>query len=682
MAILTFYNLRQSFAEVDIFSGLAASLPQKARVGLVGPNGIGKTTLLRILAGQTQPKDGAVQIAKATRLGYLKQDAEDAFINAEHTVYEEMLTVFTDLRRQEARLREMEGAMTEGKADDALLAEYGQAQETFELAGGYEYELNIQQVLQGLGFDATQRQLPLSHCSGGQKTRALLARLLLEKPELLILDEPSNHLDIDALEWLESALRNWEGSILVVSHDRYFLDKVVDTIWEMSRNGLETYRGNYTAYLHQREERWTRREEEFQRTREDFLRTLDFVKRNIARDSTKDQAVGRLKRLIRHVRAVEAGGVQALNQSWSRFMAEGPGISSSRWGVADVEAAIKRLQSPTLRQQQITMRFETSGHISNDVLYAEKLEVGYPGTSLFQIPELMLYSKERVALIGPNGTGKSTFLKVLCGDLEPLSGYLKPGANWRMSYFAQVQDQFNLENSVLDEFLEHQYAVPGQTNMLPYQGRDYLARFLFQGEDVFKQVEALSGGERSRLALAILALPITNFLVLDEPTNHLDIPAQEVLQDALLHFEGTVLLVTHDRYLVDQLATQIWEVKDGGVLIHHGNYQSHLAAKEASIADEKRAKAQTKATTKPDSETTRRSNREAQRTAKALSQTEDRIAETETVLATLNTQMEQASHAQDWEKLRTLEQELKEAETTLEVLMTEWENLTLQVEAL
>ncbi|MEM7032632.1 MAG: ABC-F family ATP-binding cassette domain-containing protein [Chloroflexota bacterium] len=682
MAILTFYNLRQSFAEVDIFSGLAASLPQKARVGLVGPNGIGKTTLLRILAGQTQPKDGTVQVAKGTRLGYLRQDAEDAFIDADHTVYEEMLTVFTALRRQETRLREMEAAMTEGQAGDDLLSEYGKAQEAFELAGGYEYEVNIQQVLQGLGFSADQRTLPLAHCSGGQKTRALLARLLLEKPDLLILDEPSNHLDIDALEWLESALRSWEGSILVVSHDRYFLDKVVDTIWEMSRNGLEIYRGNYTAYLQQREERWTRREEEFQRVRDDFLRTLDFIKRNIARDSTKDQAVGRLKRLIRHVRAVEAGGIDALNQSWSKFMADGPGISSSRWGVADVEAHIKALQSPTLRQQQITMRFETSGHISNDVLYGEDLEIGYPETSLFKIAELMLYSKERVALIGPNGAGKSTFLKALRGDIEPLAGYLKPGANLRMSYFAQVQNQFDLTNSVLDEFLVHQHQIPGQTKMLPYQGRDYLARFLFQGEDVFKLVEALSGGERSRLALSILALPITNFLVLDEPTNHLDIPAQEVLQDALLHFEGTVLLVTHDRYLVDQLATQIWEVRNETLLIHHGNYQSHLAAKEALIANEKQTKAKVRAENRPSSESTRRSNREAQRAAKALNKAEEQIAVLEAKLETLNQAMEKASHAQEWEDLRTLEQERTDAETSLEALMEEWETLSLQAEAL
>jgi len=682
MAILTFYNLRQSFAEIDIFSGLAANLPQRARVGLVGPNGVGKTTLLRILAGVSPPKAGTVQIAKGTRLGYLQQDAEDSFIDAQQTVYEEMLTVFRHLHQQEARLRELEAAMAEGTADETLLAQYGRAQERFELAGGYDYEVTIQQVLTGLGFGPDQWGMPLGHCSGGQKTRALLARLLLEKPDLLILDEPTNHLDVAAMEWLENTLRSWEGAMLIVSHDRYFLDKVANTTWEMSRNGLEVYRGNYSAYVLQREERWVRREEEFQATQAQFLKTLDFVKRNIARDSTRDQAQGRLKRLVRHVKAVEVGGVQALNQSWSRFMAEGPGISGEKWGVAEVETRIKALQSPTLRQKEITMRLQTSGHISNDVLHARDVVIGYPGTPLFQIKQLDLYAQERVALIGPNGAGKTTFLRTLLDEIEPLAGQLKRGANLRMSYFAQAQAQFDLEKSVLDEFLVHQHALPGQEAMLPYQARDYLARYLFQGEDVFKPVAALSGGERSRLALAILALPITNFLVLDEPTNHLDIPSQEVLQDALQHFEGTILLVTHDRYLVDKLATQIWEVREEQLQVHHGDYQSYLVAREAILAAEKMTRAEAKAEARAeadgrDGRPSRQRDRDARRAARELAQTEDKIHTLEAKLDQLHQEMEAVSHAQDWQKLRELEQVYQETETSLENLMERWETLSL-----
>ena len=679
MATLSFYNLRQSFGDVDIFSGLAASLPRRGKVGLVGPNGVGKTTLLRILAGATQPKEGSVQIARGTRIGYLRQDAEDAFIQAQHTIYEEMLTAVNHLKRQEARLREMEAEMADGNTEADFLSLYGKTQEAFELAGGYDYEVRIQQVLAGLGFSKVQWQMPLAHCSGGQKTRALLARLLLEQPELLILDEPSNHLDIEALEWLENVLRTWHGSILMVSHDRYFLDKVVDTIWEMSRNGLESYRGNYSAYVQQREDRWTRREEEFKSTIEQFLKTLDYVKRNIARDSTVAQAQGRLKRLVRHVKAVEVAGTQALNQRWSQFLDEGPGISGEKWGVAEVESRIKGLQSPTLRQQLITMRFQTSGHYANDVLMADDLEIGYPDTPLFRIDELALYRHECVALIGPNGAGKSTFLKTLLGDLQPRSGKFKLGANLHLSYFAQTQAMLNEARSVLDEFLFHQHQVPGQGKMLPAQGRDHLARFLFQGEDVFKRVGDLSGGERSRLALSILALPITNFLVLDEPTNHLDIPAQEVLQDALQHFEGTVLLVTHDRYLVDKLATQIWEIQAGRLQIHQGDYQSYLGAREAAEAASKATRAAEEAGPR-ESQAGRYAGREAQRAARKLAQTEEQIHVLEDEMSRLHDRMEAVGQEQDWQTLRELAQLYQEMEDQLAQLMEAWEALSLQAE--
>lgn len=332
MSMLTLTNLGQAYGDFDVFSGINASIPNDAKIGLVGPNGIGKTTLLRVLAGLDAPHGGSVNISQGTRIGYLRQEAMDAFAERSSTVYAEMLTVFGDIKNQEAALQELEARMAAGDASAELLDEYSEAQQAFEMAGGYEYETRISQVLYGLGFEKEDWDTPLLLLSGGQKTRALLARLLLESPDLLILDEPTNHLDVQAIEWLEGTLKTWPGALLIVSHDRYFLDRVVDRIWEMSRAGIELYRGNYSAYLLQRHERWERREIEFDAIKEKFLKELDYVKRNIARDATVAMARGRLKRLIREVRVVQAGGLQTmLDKNWGQVMDE-ISISEARWG--------------------------------------------------------------------------------------------------------------------------------------------------------------------------------------------------------------------------------------------------------------------------------------------------------------------------------------------------------------
>jgi ATP-binding cassette subfamily F protein 3 len=585
MSILTFHNLSQSFGAVDIFSGLTASIANQAKIGLVGPNGIGKTSLLRLLAGLEQPAGLAqVVVARGTRIGYLQQEAAQAFTNQHHSLYEEMLMVFAGLQAQEAELRRLETAMSQGDFSSDLLERYGALQETFEQAGGYDYEVRLEQTLNGLGFEPDQWSMPLSYCSGGQKTRALLARLLLEQPDLLIMDEPTNHLDVAALEWLENRLHDWPGALLIVSHDRYFLDKVVDTIWEMSRAGFETYRGNYTAYLRQREERWRRREEEFSAAKEQFLKDLDFVKRNIARASSSDRAKGLLKRLTRSVKAVESGGVQALQQSWLRFNEEGPGISGEAWSVSTVEQHIKALQSPNPGQLQLNVGLQTKQRSGYMALRAKGLRVGYPGVPLFQADQLELQRGECAALIGPNGAGKSTFLRTLLAEIKLLAGQIQLGVNVQVGYFAQAHDSLRQTNgvsagrghsnhTVLDEILS-------QRNMLIGEARSFLARYLFRGEDVFKPVKALSGGERGRLALAILALQGANLLLLDEPTNHLDIPTQETLEAALQQFEGTILLVSHDRYLIAKLATQVWELRQGRLYVHKGDYASFLAAQQ------------------------------------------------------------------------------------------------------
>lgn len=665
MSMVTLTNVGQSYGDFDVFGGITASIPNDAKIGLVGPNGIGKTTLLRILAGLDQPHTGAVYVSQGTRIGYLRQEAMEAFAERNNSVYAEMLSVFGDLKRREAALHALEVRMAAGDVAPELLDEYAHAQQAFELAGGYDYETRIRQVLQGLGFGREDWDLPLAQLSGGQKTRALLARLLLEAPDLLILDEPTNHLDVEAVEWLEGTLKTWSGALLVVSHDRYFLDRVVDRIWEMSRAGIEQYRGNYSAYVQQRQERWERREAEFVAIKEKFLKELDYVKRNIARDATSNMAKGRLRRLIREVRVVQAGGLQTmLDKQWGQVMEEVE-ISEAKWGVMEVEQAIKGLQSPIIRPPELNMRLKPALRSGNLVLRTTPLEIGYPGTVLFTADPIQLERQECAALIGPNGTGKTTFLRTLMGQLAPLSGQIRFGASLKVGYFAQAHEKLNPENTVLDELLSHKQMLLGQA-------RNYLAQYLFRGEDVFKPIRLLSGGERGRLALALLALEGANFLLLDEPTNHLDIPAQEVLQEVLEHFDGTILLVSHDRYLIDRLATQIWALRDGRLEVFPGSYAAYMAARQAALEASKQSAAEQRAEARRSPDEERRNKIEARRRERALAEKEEEVHRLERELAKLEHELQAASHAQDLARIQTLSDAYSRTQTQLDEAMEAW----------
>ena len=668
---MKFQNIGKAFGAVDLFTGLSADVPRGARIGLVGPNGIGKTTLLRILIRQQLPTAGDVFVSKGTRIGYLEQEAADGFTGLKQTVFEEMLNVFGELRTREAALRRMETEMAEGATSEALLARYGTAQEAFAHDGGYDYELQIQQVLSGLGFLDEQQHMLVAHCSGGQKTRALLARLLLEKPDLLVLDEPTNHLDIEAVAWLESVLQRWEGALIVVSHDRYFLDQIVTVVWEMSRRGIETYRGNYSAYLMQREERWAWRIKEFETVQERFLKNLDFVKRNIVRASTTNRAKGLLKRLTREVQAVQLGGTEALNQKWSEFMRSNPQMAKTSWGVSEVESAIKGLSAPNPGAARFKLRLRTGQRGGDLVLRANEVEIGYPATPLFHIDELLLQRGRCAALIGANGTGKTTFLKTLLDQIPTLSGQLRLGANLDVRYFAQAYEILDPKQTVIDELLTHQHMGLGAA-------RDLLARYLFRGDDVFKQMRALSGGERGRFALAVLALHPVNLLLLDEPTNHLDILGQEILEDALKAFPGTILMVSHDRYLIDRLATQVWELREGRLHITPGNYTDYLAARQRERPAEAEASQEPRAT-----EIQRRAQRQAQRDEA------NRQARLDSLLAAIDgqearvTELAQAlvaaTETGEWEQIRDLNTEYRESEAELTGLIRRWEQLEAQV---
>lgn len=657
MAVLSTHNLTLSFGARDVFDGISVELQDQAKVGLVGPNGVGKTSLFQILAGLMPPTSGTVQFARGARLGYLRQEAVEAFSGHEHSVHEEMLTVFAHLKEQEAELRAMEERMADGNVSNDLLDAYGRGQERFERLGGYDYEGRIRQVLEGLGFPEDQWDIKMSHLSGGQKTRALLARLLLEQPNVLILDEPTNHLDVSAIEWLERSLRVWAGALLIASHDRYFLDRVVDRIWEMSPQHIETYRGNYTAYVQQREERWESNQRVFDAEMERLRRELDLIRRYIAWRKF-DEAWGKLKRLSRELLAIESHGLLGVQgKRWSEM-----GVNKAKMmTIEEAHDIIKSIKPPPGRPPRPHVHLRPSRRSGQIVLRTRGLKVGYDGKSIFECDDIHLERLERVGLIGPNGAGKTSFLRTVLGDVPPVAGEVQLGASLTIGYFAQAHDALERDNTVLDELLRHR-------NLPLPEARNYLAQYLFRGDDVFKRVGSLSGGERGRLALAVLALDGVNCLLLDEPTNHLDIPAREVLQEGLERFDGTLLMVSHDRYLVDALATQIWELRDGRLRVFDGTYEEFLEAQEIQQSQQEQRRQAAVQERRGQVQTDREERRRAQR----VTALEDRIVRAEEVLAGFAGQLAGCDDGVEVAEITRLTQAYSEAQTDLERLIEEW----------
>ncbi len=633
MSIISARNLEKFFGGQDIFAGLNLSIPHGARIALVGPNGVGKTTLLRILAGLEQASGGTVHRAKNLTIGYLEQ--HPSLISNETTLWELALDAFADLRAQEADLRQLEQALAREKDETrhaGLLAQYGEAQTRFELAGGYRYEQTCREVLTGLGFSEADYRTPLSKLSGGQQSRAHLARLLLERPDLLLLDEPTNHLDLESVEWLENFLQGWPGAMVVVSHDRFFLDKVATHVWELAFGRLETYRGNFSQYVVQRQERYERRLKEYEAQQEFIAKEEEFIRRNLAGQRTKE-AQGRRTRLER----------------------------------------MKKLERPRqLKTLKISIQpVVRSGDL---VLATHELVVGYPdGDPLFTCPDLEIRRGNRVALLGPNGAGKTTFLKTILGQVPPKSGAVRFGAGVEVGYFAQTHASLNLSATVLDEILNTQ-------DMPVAEARDFLGRFLFSGDDVFKPISTLSGGERSRVALAKLVLTGANFFILDEPTNHLDIPAQETLESVLQQFKGTILLVSHDRYFVDALATHVWALnpQEKTITVLEGGYSAYLAYRDGQKKQRPDGPDSSNGrltASQIERERARAERRAREKLARQIAAVEQDIEAAEARLSALAAQLDAASQAQDIDRLRELGLAYQAAEAELDELLTRWAEL-------
>ena len=662
MTIISVSNLTKSFGHRDIFAGLSFGVEKGARLGIVGPNGVGKTSLLRILAGVDDASSGSMHRARGVQLGYLPQEADFQMTGSLWDVCE---NVFADIIEQQEELTRLEHQMANN--DSEIIERYGALQHEFERRGGYTYQTRIRQVLTGLGFDSNDYTLSLDHLSGGQRTRAFLARLLLSDPDLLLLDEPTNHLDIAAVEWLEGYLSQWEGAAIIVSHDRYFLDKAVNGILEMTAAGIEEYRGNYSHYLRQRQERWERRFEVFESEKGKLVKDLEYIKKNIAGQNTL-QAKGKLKRLTRVVQAIEQVGMDAVaNSSWSQLDVE---TTTSPFSVDEAEKRVRGLHLPDIRPPQLHLHLRAEKRSGEMVIRSKDLEVGWPDKSLFFAPDIELRRTDCAALIGPNGAGKSTFLKTILGQIEPRRGEVLLGASLHTGYFAQAHESLNPANTLIQEI---QSAAP---QMLATDARQYLGKFLFSGDDAYKKVEVLSGGERGRLALAKLALEDTNLLLLDEPTNHLDIPSQEILEQVLEAYQGTILLVSHDRYLVDALATQVWEIQpdESTLSIFKGSYSQMHEERErlADLAIQVETQTrQTEAPRKTASPGRDPSAKEERRRQARLQELENIIASLETRLAEIGRKLENRSVEPG--EIVKLSNEYQAVQLEMDKKLSEWE---------
>ena len=633
MIILQANKIERSFAGEVLFDNINLQVDERDRIALVGKNGAGKSTLLKILVGEEEPTSGEINKKKDISLSYLAQDSR---FESENTIYDEMLHVFDDLRRTEKQLRQMELEMGE-KFDedlDKLMADYDRLSENFRQAGGFTYEADIRAILNGFKFDESMWQTKIAELSGGQNTRLALAKMLLEKPNLLVLDEPTNHLDIETIAWLENYLVNYSGALIIVSHDRYFLDKVATITLDLTKHSLDRYVGNYSRFVELKEQKLATEAKNYEKQQKEIAALEDFVNRNLVRASTTKRAQSRRKQLEK----------------------------------------MERLDKPEAGKKSANMTFQSEKTSGNIVLTVENAAIGYDGEILSEPINLDLRKMNAVAIVGPNGIGKSTFIKSIVDQIPFIKGEKRFGANVEVGYYDQTQSKLTPSNTVIDE-LWNDFKLTPEVEI-----RNRLGAFLFSGDDVKKSVGMLSGGEKARLLLAKLSMENNNFLILDEPTNHLDIDSKEVLENALIDFDGTLLFVSHDRYFINRVATHVLELSENGSTLYLGDYDYYVEKKaevEVSQAEELLTSNQAKeASPVNDYQAQKESQKEAR---KLMRQIENLEAEIETLENQSQAISEQMLETNDAEKLMELQAELDKISHRQEAAMLEWEELSEQV---
>ncbi|CEW21259.1 ABC-F family ATP-binding cassette domain-containing protein [Streptococcus pneumoniae] len=633
MIILQANKIERSFAGEVLFDNINLQVDERDRIALVGKNGAGKSTLLKILVGEEEPTSGEINKKKDISLSYLAQDSR---FESENTIYDEMLHVFNDLRRTERQLRQMELEMGEksGEDLDKLMSDYDRLSENFRQAGGFTYEADIRAILNGFKFDESMWQMKIAELSGGQNTRLALAKMLLEKPNLLVLDEPTNHLDIETIAWLENYLVNYSGALIIVSHDRYFLDKVATITLDLTKHSLDRYVGNYSRFVELKEQKLATEAKNYEKQQKEIAALEDFVNRNLVRASTTKRAQSRRKQLEK----------------------------------------MERLDKPEAGKKAANMTFQSEKTSGNVVLTVENTAIGYDGEVLSQPINLDLRKMNAVAIVGPNGIGKSTFIKSIVDQIPFIKGEKRFGANVEVGYYDQTQSKLTPSNTVLDE-LWNDFKLTPEVEI-----RNRLGAFLFSGDDVKKSVGMLSGGEKARLLLAKLSMENNNFLILDEPTNHLDIDSKEVLENALIDFDGTLLFVSHDRYFINRVATHVLELSENGSTLYLGDYDYYVEKKataEMSQTEEASTSNQAKeASPVNDYQTQKESQKEVRKLMRQIESLEAEIEELESQSQAISEQMLETNDA---DKLMELQAELDKISHRQEEAMLEWEELSDQV---
>ena len=635
MIILQANKIERSFAGEVLFDNISLQVDERDRIALVGKNGAGKSTLLKILVGEEEPTSGEINKKRDLSLSYLAQDSR---FESSNTIYDEMLHVFDDLRKTERTLRQMELEMGEKTGADLekLMQDYDRLSEEFRQAGGFTYEADIRAILNGFKFDESMWQMKIEELSGGQNTRLALAKMLLEKPNLLVLDEPTNHLDIETIAWLENYLVNYSGALLIVSHDRYFLDKVATITLDLTKHSLDRYVGNYSSFVEQKEQKLLTEAKNYEKQQKEIAALEDFVNRNLVRASTTKRAQSRRKQLEK----------------------------------------MERLDKPEAGTKSAHMTFHSDKTSGNVVLTVEEAAVGYDDQVLSEPINLDIRKMNAVAIVGPNGIGKSTLIKSIVGQIPFIKGEARFGANVEVGYYDQTQSKLTPHNSVLDE-LWNDFKLTPEVEI-----RNRLGAFLFSGDDVKKTVGMLSGGERARLLLAKLSMENNNFLILDEPTNHLDIDSKEVLENALIDFDGTLLFVSHDRYFINRVATQVLELSEEGSTLYLGDYDYYLEKKaelEALAAAQAEAvpAASMEEVTSNDYHLQKQNQKELRKITRRIEQLEAEMEELDQKIQDITETMHSTNDAAD---LVQLQSELDQLTVQQEAVMEEWAELSEQVE--